>query len=78
MTAALRMTVQRIRQPFPYGLNMGVGIVIANPVFATPEVQKRFGPKKYHGRVIWTMQEDLLQLGLDRQLERNDLDSSLR
>ena len=69
---------QRINLPFPYGLHTPVGLVISNPVLAPPKLQESFGPRKYHGSVIWTVQEDLMQLGLERQLLRKDLSAALK
>jgi len=64
---------QRIKYEFPYGLRTPVGILVANPVFASPELQKKFDENKYHGRVSWTMQENLLIFGFNRELQRTDL-----
>jgi hypothetical protein len=74
----LRNVSQRIDNIFPYGLRTPVGILVANPVFSSRAMQAKFDETKYHGRVSWTMQEDLLVYGIDRQLERKDLPADLR
>jgi hypothetical protein len=58
---------QRLTLPFPYGLTTKIGILVANPIFA-PALQEVFGPKNYHGTLVWTMQEDLLIYGMARQI----------
>ncbi len=74
----LSSACQRILLQFPYGLGTPVGILVANPIFASEELKVQFDETKYHGRVSWTMQEDLLLYGIFRQLERTDLSSGLR
>lgn len=64
----LESVTQRIHHQFPYGLKTPVGILVANPVFAGRALQKKFDATKYHGRVSWAMQEDLLMFGFERQL----------
>jgi len=64
--------------PFPYGLHTDSGLVVANAVFAAPELQKRFTPKNYHGLVSWGREENLLVFGISRILERQDLQPQLR
>ncbi len=59
--------------PFPLGLVTGVGLVVANPVFATRAIQAIFGNTEYHGTVVWAWQQVLFMAGLDRQLRRTDL-----
>jgi hypothetical protein len=53
-------------------------VVVANPVFTTPELQARFSKNAYHGTVIWSWQQAVLAAGLARQLERRDLPEPLR
>jgi len=48
-------------------------MVVANPVFADPAWQEKFGRNAYHGTVIWSWQQALAAAGLARQLERTDL-----
>ncbi len=71
--AMLDESIAAVMRPFPAGLRTDAGIVIANPVYAGPEVQARFGKNVYHGTVVWSWQQALLAAGLDRQLERADL-----
>ncbi|WP_421854784.1 hypothetical protein [Novosphingobium sp.] len=62
-----------ILRPFPAGLLTPAGMVVANPVFASPALWAKFGPGAYHGAVIWSWQQALLAAGLERQLGRTDL-----
>jgi glycogen debranching enzyme len=71
--AQLDIMADTIRRPFPAGLMTPIGMLVANPVFAAPAVQKRFGPEGYHGTVVWSWQQALAAAGLARQLERKDL-----
>ena len=65
-------------RPFPAGLLTGVGMVVANPVFCAPAVQKLFSRNAYHGTVVWSWQQALFAAGLARQLERRDLPPAVR
>lgn len=67
-----------IMRPFPAGLMTGVGLLVANPVFADKTVQDRFQPSAYHGVVVWSWQQALLAAGLERQLARTDLPPATR
>jgi hypothetical protein len=67
-----------IGRPFPSGLMTGAGMLVANPVFASPAVQARFGPGAYHGVVVWSWQQALAAAGLARQLARSDLPAGTR
>jgi len=53
-------------------------MLVANPVFAAPETQAKFGPNAYHGTVIWSWQQALAAAGLARQLSRANLSADLR
>ena len=70
---ALQIAADTIARPFPAGLMTGAGMVVANPVFADPAWQNKFGRNAYHGTVIWSWQQALAAAGLARQLERTDL-----
>jgi hypothetical protein len=70
---ALEATADTISRPFPAGLMTGAGMLVADPVFAPPALQKKFGPNAYHGTVIWSWQQALAAAGLARQLQRSDL-----
>lgn len=71
--AALERAVTAVMRPFPAGLLTDAGLVVANPVFAAPEVQARFSRNAYHGTVVWSWQQAVLAAGLARQLRRTDL-----
>jgi hypothetical protein len=70
--------VTSLMRPFPAGLMTGVGMVVANPVFCTPVLQKLFTRNAYHGTVVWSWQQALFAAGLARQLERRDLPAAVR
>jgi hypothetical protein len=70
---ALEIAADTIDRPFPAGLMTGAGLLVANPVFAPPALQKTFSPNAYHGTVIWSWHQALAAAGLRRQLERTDL-----
>jgi hypothetical protein len=74
---ALDIAAGTIERPFPAGLMTGAGMLVANPVFARPALQKRFGPNAYHGAVIWSWQQALAAAGLARQLRRTDLPDTI-
>jgi hypothetical protein len=76
--AALRQAVTAIMRPFPAGLLTEVGVVVANPVYAAPAIQAQLTSSAYHGTVIWSWQQAVLAAGLQRQLRREDLPSSLK
>lgn len=72
-TDTLGVTAANIAQPFPAGLMTGIGMLVADPVYADPALQRRFGPNAYHGTVVWSWQQALVAAGLARQLARRDL-----
>jgi hypothetical protein len=74
---ALRQAVTALMRPFPAGLLTDVGVVVANPVYATPAIQAQLTRNAYHGTVIWSWQQAVLASGLQRQLRRKDLSPSL-
>ena len=69
---------QVVMRPFPLGLLTDAGVLVANPAFAAPDLQARFGKSAYHGTVVWSWQQALLAAGLDRQLARRDLPAGVR
>ena len=69
----LDVAAATIAQPFPAGLMTGIGMLVANPVYADAALQRRFGPNAYHGTVVWSWQQALVAAGLARQLARRDL-----
>ena len=76
--AELERAVDAMMRPFPLGLMTEAGLVVADPVFASAEIQARFSRNAYHGTVVWSWQQALLAAGLDRQLARTDLAAPLR
>ena len=77
-SAALARGMGALMRPFPAGLLTPVGVVVANPVYATPAIQARLTSSAYHGTVVWSWQQAVLAAGLQRQLQRPDLSPSLR
>ena len=75
---SLDTAIDSVMRPFPAGLMTDVGVVVANPVYANPELQAQFGNNAYHGTVIWSWQQAVLAAGLARQIERRDLPASLK
>jgi hypothetical protein len=67
-----------ILRRFPAGLMTDAGLVVANPVLASGELQREFTRFAYHGTVVWSWQQALLAAGLERQLRRADLPNALR
>jgi hypothetical protein len=76
--AALRQAVTALMRPFPAGLLTDVGVVVANPVYATSAIQSQLTKNSYHGTVIWSWQQAVVAAGLQRQLRRQDLPRSLK
>ena len=70
---SLEPGVAALMRPFPAGLLTPVGVVVANPVYAAPALQKKLNRSAYHGTVIWSWQQAVLAAGLRRQLQRPDL-----
>ena len=75
---ALDRIVATLMRPFPAGLMTGAGMVVANPTFCAPALQKEFSRNAYHGTVVWSWQQALFAAGLARQLQRQDLPPSVR
>ncbi len=76
--ADLDRAVTAVMRPFPAGLMTEVGLLVADPVLATPAVQARFSRNAYHGTVVWSWQQALFAAGLERQLRRDDLPPPVR
>ncbi|HEX4583322.1 MAG TPA: hypothetical protein VH183_00720 [Burkholderiaceae bacterium] len=74
----LRRAVELLIRPFPAGLMTGAGMVVANPVFCSPDVQAKLTRSAYHGTVIWSWQQALFAAGLERQLKRRDIPAEIR
>jgi hypothetical protein len=75
---ALNAGVTAIMRPFPAGLLTPVGVVVANPVYATPSIQGKLTRSAYHGTVVWSWQQAVLAAGMRRQLQRQDLPTELK
>ena len=76
--AQLERAVIASLRPFPAGLMTDIGMVVANPAFSAPALQKDFSRNAYHGTVVWSWQQALFAAGLERQLHRTDLTPALR
>ena len=74
---ALGIAADTIARPFPAGLMTGIGMLVADPVFAPPALQARFSPAAYHGTVVWSWQQALVAAGLARQIARADLPAAI-
>ncbi|GAB3011910.1 hypothetical protein [Bowmanella dokdonensis] len=72
----LRQILGNLKADFPLGLYTPVGMLVANPVFASEATRHRFGPGNYHGTVVWNWQQAMVISGIDRQLQRTDLSAS--
>jgi hypothetical protein len=70
--------VLAMMRPFPAGLMTDVGLLVANPAYATLGQQALFTRGGYHGLVVWSWQQAILAAGLERQLGREDLTPALR
>ena len=76
--ATLDMLVASALRPFPAGLLTGAGMLVADPAYAGAAVQRDFGRNAYHGTVVWSWQQALMAVGLQRQLQRTDLPAATR
>jgi hypothetical protein len=76
--AALREAIMALMRPFPAGLLTDVGVVVANPVYASSAIQSKLTRNAYHGTVIWSWQQAVLAAGLQRQLRREELPRSVK
>jgi len=76
--AGLRQAVAALMRPFPAGLLTDVGVVVANPVYATSAIQAELTQNAYHGTVVWSWHQAVLAAGLQRQLRRGELPTSVK
>ena len=76
--AQLDRAVRSLIRPFPAGLLTPVGVVVANPVYASTAIQALLTRSAYHGSVVWSWQQAVLAAGLQRQLRRGDLPESTK
>ncbi|KWF56746.1 hypothetical protein [Burkholderia pseudomultivorans] len=74
----LQRIVADVTRPFPTGLVTDVGMLIANPAYASQTLWPKFTSSAYHGTVIWSWQQAMWVAGLDRQLGRQDLSDATR
>lgn len=74
----LEQGVTALMRPFPAGLLTPVGVVVANPVYASMAVQGKLTRSAYHGTVVWSWQQAVLAAGLGRQLQRPGLPPPLQ
>ncbi len=70
-------------RPYPVGLLIsGLGPVVANDAYASPQIWEMFRKDPYHGpRVVWGREVNLLLLGLANQISRRStpaLEDALR
>lgn len=70
--------VSSMMRPFPAGLMTDVGLLVADPAYASAATQSRFDATAYHGTVVWSWQQAVMAAGLKRQLARDDLPPPLR
>ncbi len=70
--------VTAMMRPFPAGLYTSVGVVVADPAYASADLQNRLNPNAYHGSVVWSWQQAVFAAGLEHQLQRTDLSPDLR
>ncbi|KAF2824678.1 hypothetical protein CC86DRAFT_407839 [Ophiobolus disseminans] len=71
LSSFLSQTADHILQPFPAGLSTDVGLVVANPAYATDaDFRNMFAQGEYHGTVVWSWQLAMMGAGLGRQLGR--------
>ncbi len=62
--ASARRDADLFTRPYPAGLLLGVGPVVANDAFASPTTWQAFSADPYHGpRVIWGREVNLFLLG---------------
>ena len=76
--AELAVCLDAILRPFPAGLMSDVGLLVANPALAPPDVRREFTRFAYHGTVVWSWQQALMAAGLERQSRRADLPAPVR
>ncbi|HDR9807270.1 TPA: hypothetical protein QDC55_005627 [Burkholderia cenocepacia] len=74
----LQRIVSDVTRPFPTGLVTDVGMLIANPAYASSSLWPKFTSSAYHGTVIWSWQQAMWVAGLDHQLARQDLSATTR
>lgn len=76
--ATIQMALRQPVRQFPLGLMSDAGMMVANPAYAGADRAATFDNTRYHGTVIWSWQQGLLQAGVRCQLARGDLSASTR
>ncbi|RME46715.1 MAG: hypothetical protein D6791_07565 [Chloroflexi bacterium] len=76
--AEILAILDSVLRPFPTGLLTPVGMIVANPVYASTQEKELFTRRHYHGMVVWSWQQAVMAAGLARQLTREDLSPSTR
>ncbi len=71
-------TASTLLRPFPAGLATDVGALVANPAYAPAALFPLFDRDRYHGTVVWSWHHAVLAAGINRQLDRGDLDGAAR
>ena len=70
--------VTTLMRPFPAGLMTDIGLLVADPAYASHKTQALFTRNAYHGLVVWSWQQAVLAAGLQRQLQRRALPARVR
>ena len=76
--AALQAALGQTMRPFPAGLMSDAGLLVANPALADAARWPTFDNTRYHGMVVWSWQQRLLQAGISCQLARTDISDESR
>ncbi|CAG8038404.1 unnamed protein product [Penicillium salamii] len=77
LTPFLNQSANNIKRTFPAGLMTDAGMIVANPAFGEdPIYAKNFTTGAYHGTVIWSWQLAMMAKGLERQLDRCEVESN--
>ena len=76
--ATIQAALGQVIAPFPSGLMTDAGMLVANPAYAGAERAATFDNTRYHGTVIWSWQQGLLEAGISCQLARGDLAQGTR
>ncbi|MBF0545755.1 MAG: hypothetical protein HQM08_15030 [Candidatus Riflebacteria bacterium] len=67
----IRSFLNLIKIPFPLGLKTSAGILVSNPLFSgSDELINQMNRNGYHGTVIWSWQQAMIQKGLMKQIKR--------
>lgn len=65
LTAFVNQTANNIQQPFPVGLSIDVGILVANPAYGgNPVYAANWTNNAYHGTVVWSWPMAMIAAGV--------------